>query len=185
MPRGTRELRRCRARVARRNAQADARDAAARLVCSLEEGPPPLGNVCRHDIAAACCAAISPVNTELQGVVVLHVATVDLSVEPATRATAYCNVGEAARLLGVKSLVIFTTDSDKVVDAYYTGLQHALWWHMYSWCDRIVSALATRVYTRSEEFLQKLERVHGIKCMGVMSQSDQYSAFWGVGLAHV
>ena len=83
----------------------------------------------------------------------------------------------AARLLGVKSLVIFTTDSDKVVDAYYTGLQHALWWHMYSWCDRIVAALATRVYTRSEEFLQKLERVHGIKCMGVMSQSDQYSAF--------
>ena len=43
------------------------------------EGPPALGNVCRHDIAAACCAAISPVNTELQGVEVLHVATVDQS----------------------------------------------------------------------------------------------------------
>ena len=65
------------------------------------DGPPPLGNVCRHDIAAACCAAISPATTELQGVEVLHVATVNLSVEPEERATAYCNVGEAARLLGV------------------------------------------------------------------------------------
>ena len=83
----------------------------------------------------------------------------------------------AARLLGVKSLVIFTTDSDKVVDAYYTGLQHALWWHMYSWCDRIVAGLATRVYSRSEDFLQKLEQVHGIKCIGVATQNNQYKAF--------
>jgi hypothetical protein len=42
--------------------------------------------------------------------------------------------------------VIFTTDSDKVVEAYYTGVQRAVWWHMYSWCDRLVAALATRVY---------------------------------------
>ena len=83
----------------------------------------------------------------------------------------------AARLLGVRTLVIFTTDSDKVANAYYTGLQRAVWWRMYSWCDRAVAALATRVYTRSDEFLQKLQRMHGIRCMGVMSQSDQYSAF--------
>ena len=83
----------------------------------------------------------------------------------------------AARLLGVRTLVIFTTDSDKVVSAYYTGLQRVMWWWMYSWCDRTVAALATRVYTRSDEFLQKLQRMHGIRCEGVMSQSDQYSAF--------
>jgi hypothetical protein len=37
----------------------------------------------------------------------------------------------AARLLGVRTLVIFTTDSDKVVNAYYTGLQRVMWWWMY------------------------------------------------------
>ena len=77
-----------------------------------------------------------------------------------------------ARLLGVRSLVIFTTDSDKVVKAYYTGMQRAVWWMMYSWCDQVVAALATRVYTRSGEFLQKLHRVHTIECCGVMSQVD-------------
>ena len=85
----------------------------------------------------------------------------------------------AARLMGVRSLVIFTTDSDKVVHTYYTGLQRAVWWQMYSWVDRAIAALATRVYTRSGEFLTKLHRVHGIRCMGVMSQGDQYSAFQG------
>jgi len=85
----------------------------------------------------------------------------------------------AARLLGVRTLVIFTTDSDKVVSAYYRGLSHAIWWRMYSWCDRMVAGLATRAYTRSEDFMQKLEQLHGIRCMGVMSQSDQYNAFSG------
>ena len=83
----------------------------------------------------------------------------------------------AARLLGVRTLVIFTTDSDKVANAYYTGLQRAVWWWMYSWCDRAVAALATRVYTRTDDFKHKLEELHGIRCMGVMSQSNQYNAF--------
>jgi glycosyltransferase involved in cell wall biosynthesis len=85
----------------------------------------------------------------------------------------------AARLLGVRTLVIFTTDSDKVVSAYYTGLQRVMWWWMYSWCDRMVAALATRVYTRTEDFKQKLQELHGIHCEGVMTQSNQYRAFSG------
>jgi glycosyltransferase involved in cell wall biosynthesis len=83
----------------------------------------------------------------------------------------------AARLLGVRTLVIYTTDSDKVVNAYYSGLSRLVWWSMYSWCDRIVAALATRVYTHSEDLLHKLEQVHGIRCEGVVTQNNQYNAF--------
>jgi hypothetical protein len=83
----------------------------------------------------------------------------------------------AARLLGVRSLVIFTTDSDKVVNAYYRGLSRAIWWQMYSWCDRMVAAMATRTYTRAEDLMKKLHDLHGIRCMGVLRQSNQYKAF--------
>ena len=64
------------------------------------ERPPSVGNVCRHDIAAACCSAISK-TTEITKLEVLHVATIDTSVEPTARATAFCNVDEAVRTLGV------------------------------------------------------------------------------------
>jgi len=85
----------------------------------------------------------------------------------------------AARLLGVKTLVIFTTDSDKVVNAYYSGLSRVVWWRMHSWCDRMIAGMATRAYARSEDFMQKLQHLHGIRCMGVMTMDDQYKRFGG------
>eukprot|EP00960_Hanusia_phi_P061102 764737-Hanusia_phi.AAC.3 len=82
-----------------------------------------------------------------------------------------------AKFLGIRSLVIFTTDSDQVVRTYYQGVERLVWWYLYSWTDRLTASLATKVYTRSEEYQSKLRSLHGIECDGVMVQSDQYGAF--------
>ena len=82
-----------------------------------------------------------------------------------------------AKILGIRSLVIFTTDSDQVVRTYYQGIERLVWWYLYSWTDRLTASLASKVYTRSEEYQAKLRNLHGICCDGVMVQSDQYGAF--------
>jgi hypothetical protein len=67
--------------------------------------PPRLGSVCRYDIAAACRAAVQAGGAEdrpeLEVFECLHVAAEDTSLPRSERASAYCNVGRTAALLGV------------------------------------------------------------------------------------
>ena len=70
---------------------------------------PRVGNVCRHDIAAAARAAVLP-PVDINPMEVLHVATVDLSLPANKRASAVCNVRGPLRystILGpVKTILV-------------------------------------------------------------------------------
>jgi nucleoside-diphosphate-sugar epimerase len=61
---------------------------------------PRVGSVCRYDIAYACRAAVL-LQDGTADFEILHVATEDVSLPPAERASAFCNVGRCQTLLGV------------------------------------------------------------------------------------
>jgi len=77
-----------------------------------------------------------------------------------------------ARMKGIRSLVIFTTDSDKVARKYFSGLKLQCCWWLYSLSDRLTAALAMRSYAVNSEFCKKLHKTHGIATNGVIDQSD-------------